>query len=176
MAQGDRRPIRERRASTRNESCGLGGNEAAEKPRLKSKEETVPVRKPHLRPSTPKPKESRFEEDPSKVRLPKPKAMSLDVDPVKTLAEFNCLVNSLAKTGVRAVQRVGGFSAVSRAQKELLKEMKEMDSLPPELSEAFDTLAAALPKYLRKEVGADGKVRYLYSTMDKKKLGDDHGV
>ena len=136
----------------------------------------MPVRKPPLRPSTPKPKESRFKGDPPKVRTPKPKAMSLDVDPVKTLEEFNSLVNSLADDGVKVVERAGGFSVVSRVQKELLKEMKELDYLPPELSVAFDTLAAALPKYLRKEFGADGKVRYIYSTMDKKKLGDDHGV
>jgi len=172
MKFDDRRPDRAKRGSTRNDSCGLGGNEPPGKPRLKKKEDTVPVRKPKLSPKTPKPTEGRNDMDPAKIREPKPKGMSLN-DPVKMLDEFNGLVNSLVTAGMNIVEEAGGFSAVEKTQKDLLNNLRDLgeDILPPELAKSFELLEKTTRsrKYLRKvpvknPKPGGRKFRYIYGT------------
>jgi hypothetical protein len=166
----DRRPERQKRGSTRNESCGLGGNEPP-KPRLKKKEDSTPVRKPRLSPKRPKPAEKRETMEPGKIREPKPKGMSLN-DPVKMLEEFNILVNKMALAGIDIVEEAGGFSAVEKSQQELLGKLKDLgESLPPELSESFELLAKTTrsSKYVQKvpvknPKPGGRKFRYIYGT------------
>lgn len=170
MSLEDRRPERAKRGSTRNESCGVGGNESPRKPPLKKKEETVPVRKPKFSTGNGKSKGKKYEKDPGKIREPKPSGMSLN-DPVKTLEEFNGIVNSLTATGLRLVDGVGGFSAVSESQRKLLKTLRKIgsESLPPELVDSFSLLEKTTrsKKYVRKVAVKNPKpggrkFRYIY--------------
>lgn len=169
MKFDDRRPERQKRGSTRNESCGMGGNESPSKPRLKKKEDSVPVRKPRLKPKNPAPPEKRENMEPG-VKEPKPKGMSLN-DPMKMLSEFNVLVNKMALAGINIVEESGGFSAVEKEQQELLKILKGMGDLPPGLSESFDRLDKAVKsrRYLKKvpvrnPKSGGRKFRYIYGT------------
>lgn len=85
MPKSNRRAVRVVRGSTRNESCGIGGNAPAEKQRLKTSVDTVPVRKPQLKKTAPSPP-VRKPRDPAKVREPKAPGMSLKA---KSLAMKN---------------------------------------------------------------------------------------
>ena len=95
MPHIERRTNRARRNSSRNASNGVGGNSPPEKPRLKSKEDVVPVRKPKLTVTAPKPKSFCKVSDPAKVRTPKPKGMSLTCTALKCLTDFTGYVSSL---------------------------------------------------------------------------------
>jgi len=170
MKFDDRRPGRAKRGSTRNESCGLGGNEPPEKPRLKTKEDTTPVREPKFPTGKASPKGKHFKKDPGKIREPKPAGMSLS-DPVKMLSEFNSLVNHLTMAGLTLVEEAGGFSEVAKQQKELLKEFRSIGegALSPELAESFALLEKTTRsgKYLKKvpvknPKPGGRKFRYIY--------------
>jgi len=171
MKFDDRRPERAKRGSTRNESCGLGGNEPPEKPRLKEKEETVPVRKPRFPKGTPpKNKGKETVKDPGKIKEPKPSGLSLN-DPVKMLEEFNSTVNQLTLAGLTLVEKAGGFSEVAKKQKSLLKKFRSVgeDNLPEELVESLRLLEKTTRsrKYVRKvEIRnpkpGGRKFRYIY--------------
>ena len=170
MSDGDRRQPRSRRGSTRNESCGEGGNESPRKPRLKGKEDTVPIRKPKFSTGCKQSEGKKKPRDPGKIREPKPSGLSLS-DPVKTLNEFNGLVNQMTMAGLGIVEGVGGFSVVAKEQRELLEQLRKMDAedLSPELLESFDLLEKTTrsKKYVRKvkvksPKPGGRKFRYIY--------------
>lgn len=160
----DRRMSRVKRGSTRNETCGLGGNEPSKKPKLKKKEETTPVRKPRLSVPNPSAKGEKVP-DPSKIRDVKPKAMSLN-DPIKVLQEFNEVVNVLTDAGMSTVDQAGGFSAIAQAQQNLFNELKGVDKefLSSELLNTFSRLedAVKMTRYVHKELRPDGTWKYYY--------------
>jgi hypothetical protein len=86
MAHGRRPKVKSRRVTTRNESCGAGGNESAEKPRLQTAVDTAVVRKPNFYLGPNKPKEAAIK-DPSKIRDPKVGGLSLETQKLKSLTD-----------------------------------------------------------------------------------------
>lgn len=173
MALDDRRPPRGRRGSTRNQSCGEGGNERAEKPRLRTKEGGTPVRKPRLNVPTPKPKEKR-DSFLGEIREPKVPGMSLKAA-TDTLSEFNQLVNVMASAGLEIMKKSGDFAAVEKAQRDLLDELRQVGSeeLTEELLKSFGLLreAANPRKYIakvpvRNPRPGGKKHRYIYKSSE----------
>jgi hypothetical protein len=94
MPKSNRRAQRRIRGSTRNESCGIGGNEPPEKPRLKTRAETTPVRKPKFIKTVPAPEQQRTPV-PVKIKEPKAPGMTLSVQTMKELEDFNRLVEAV---------------------------------------------------------------------------------
>lgn len=96
MAHGRRPKVKSRRTTTRNESCGEGGNESAEKPRLQTAVDTAVVRKPNFYLGPNKPKEAAIP-DPSKFRDIKVSRPSLKPKTLKSLTDafyqLSCMID-----------------------------------------------------------------------------------
>ena len=164
MGNSDRRPNRGKRGSTRNESCGEGGNESPRKPKFRKKEEITPIRKPRLTVPSPKVKEPR-DPSPVGVREAKPDGMSLNLT-LDCLEEFNGLVTHMAEAGLEVVKKAGDFSEVQKNQQVILDKIRTVakEHLSPEMLATFSRLenATRSSKYVRKEKMKDGTWKYFY--------------
>lgn len=158
MELGDRRPDRMKRNSTRNASCGVGGNESPSKPSLKKKSALAP-RKPSLgvKKATPK---TTVKTEPPKIKDAEPKQLSFDqkrkqkeqlnlnTAALKELNVFNQVVNDAAVLGIGLVDCVGGFSAlddISGMWKELHKLVLEKFDGQPHFWESRGEYMQRLP-------------------------------
>lgn len=115
MELDDRRPDRPKRESSRNASNDIGGNEKPRKPDMGIEEDSMP-RQPKMKPKKPAPVEHEYGKMPEK-RPPKVKRISVPVekerDVLKSLKDFNDVVNQIVDAELKIIEDLGGFSAVN---------------------------------------------------------------